>query len=363
MGWYGNWTIKYNGNDSKKFVNLAKLIIPNYIKRFEETETGRLECLRNLSWYNADVDISKIMEYLSETDTIDVTIDGETHPICGKRRISEEEAEWNEYAIEEDGKYYVYDELDYEKQTFKKENRQVVIDNEHPDSDRSKVQILGKVEELCNEIAYPEIAKENELEGEGETINSYIKYIAKEFAENDEFLPYVQNYVYSILDAEKLNELTDKLYNRNSSFSEPVTPDARILSQISNIRKKFKTVESTKAYLEYVKMKNTEIEKIENEKKDIPNFITNMSKRDINNLGGVDILLKMVELKGEESTKETLQMLGYSINDGDFQEKSSLEDLESEQILLQEKERQIKQSYEQYEQLLHDRDENIDTDR
>ena len=57
MGWYGNWNIKYNGKDSEKFVNLAKMIIPNYVKRFEETEKGVLDCKRSLSWYNADVDI------------------------------------------------------------------------------------------------------------------------------------------------------------------------------------------------------------------------------------------------------------------------------------------------------------------
>ena len=34
MGWYGSWEIKYNGNDNEKFTNLAKLIIPNYVKRF-----------------------------------------------------------------------------------------------------------------------------------------------------------------------------------------------------------------------------------------------------------------------------------------------------------------------------------------
>ncbi len=27
MGWYGDWNIKYNGKDSDKFVNLAKMII------------------------------------------------------------------------------------------------------------------------------------------------------------------------------------------------------------------------------------------------------------------------------------------------------------------------------------------------
>ena len=105
MGWYGNWNIKYNGKDSDKFVNLAKMIIPNYVKRFEETEKGVLDCKRSLSWYNADVDISKMMEYLDENDTIDVEIDGETHPISGTRKLSEEEAEWEEYAYENDGEW------------------------------------------------------------------------------------------------------------------------------------------------------------------------------------------------------------------------------------------------------------------
>lgn len=361
MGWYGSWDIKYNGNNSERFANLAKLIIPNYKKRFEETEKGKLECTRRLSWYNADVDISKIMEYLSDTDTIDVTIDGETHPISGKRRLTEEEAEWEEYSFEEDGEYYVYDEYDYEKQTFRKENGEVVIDNEHPDGDRYTSSNLGVQEMLTYYIAYPGNAKESELEGNTDTVNSYINYIAQQFAGNDDFIPVVQDFVYKMFDPQKLRELTNEEYNR-FSFSDRVIPDAKTLSQIAGIREQFKTVESTKAYLAQVKMQNPELEEEKTTERVIPNFIANMSKRDINTLGGLDTLLKLVEVKGEASAKELLQMLGYSINDDKAQEQPSLEDLEFEQTSLEGKEKQAKQLHQQYEQQLPDREEDISID-
>jgi len=357
MGWYGSWNIKYNGKNSEKFVNLAKLIIPNYVKRFEETEKGVLDCKRSLSWYNADVDISKIMEYLDENDTIDVEIDGETHPISGKRRISEEEAEWNEYAFEEDGEYYVYDEYDYEEQTFRKENGSVVIDNEHPDEDRYTSSNLGVQEMLTYYIAYPESAKESELEGNTDTVKSYINYIAQQFAGNDEIMPAVQDFIYNIFDPQKLKDLTNEEYNY---FSNRITPDERTLAKIASIREQFRTVESTKAYLTQVKEQSPEVEKQEKATtKDIPNFIANMSKRDINNLGGLEQLLKLVEMKGEDSAKELLSILGYEINDSKVQESPSLEDLEFEKTALGDKEQQAKQLYQEYEEQLPDREEDI----
>ena len=167
MGWYGSWNIRYNGKNSEKFVNLAKLIIPNYVKRFEETEKGVLDCKRSLSWYNADVDISKIMEYLDENDTIDVEIDGETHPI---REVISEGGEFVREGTpnENDFDYSVTDrttgvttyhfnteyeepEIDYyeyEEQTFRKDNGSVGIDTEHPDEDRETSSVLGGPEML-----------------------------------------------------------------------------------------------------------------------------------------------------------------------------------------------------------------------
>lgn len=355
MGWYGSWDIKYNGKDNQKFVNLAKLIIPNYVKRFEETEKGRLECLRNLNWYNADVDISKIMEYLSDTDTIDVKIDGETHPTRQKWKISEEEYEWGEKTLEEDGEYYAFDEYDYEEQTFRKENGQVVIDNEHPDEDRYSSEILGIPEMFTYEIAYPESAHEEDKEGDADTVSSYIKYIAQQFAENDEFMPFVQDFVYSVFDPEKLREMTNQEYNR---FTHRVTPDESTLDKIASIRKQFRTVESTKAYLEQVKMQNPETEKpTKHTEKSVPNFIANMSKRDIKRLGGLEQLVKLVELKGEDSAKEILSMLGFEINDNKVQEEPSLDDLEFEKTTLQNKEKKAKQLYQEYEGQLTDREE------
>ena len=357
MGWYGSWDIKYNGQDSQKFVNLAKLIIPNYVKRFEETEKGKLECKRNLSWYNADVDISKIMEYLSDTDIIDVTIDGETHPISGTRKLSEEEAEWEDYDYEENGEYYVYEEYDDEKQTFKKQNGEVVLDNEHPDKDRWKSSNLGVQEMLTYYIAYPQNAKESELEGNTDTVNSYINYIAQQFAGNDDIMPAVQDFVYSIFDPQKLKDLTNKEYNR---YSNRLTPDEKTLSQIARIREQFKTVESTKSYLEQVKLQNPEAEKQEKtEERTIPNFIANMSKRDINNLGGLEQLLKLVDVKGEDSAKEFLSILGYKINDSKVLEQPSLEDLEFEKTTLEDKEQKAKQLYQEYEGQLPNREDNI----
>ena len=349
MGWYGSWDIKYNGNDSEKFANLAKLIIPNYVKRFEETEKGRLECLRNLSWYSADVDISKIMEYLSETDTIDVTIDGDTHPICGKRKITKYEAELDGYDFEENGEYYVCEELDYEKQTFKKENGQVVINNEHPDEERWKSLDSGIQEMFTYYIAYPESAKESELEGNTDTVKSYISYIAQQFAGNDNFMPIVQSFIYEMFDSQKLRELTNKHYNRLLNHAL----DEKMLGQIANIRERFKTIESAKAYLEQVKLQKPETEKQnKTAERKIPNFITNMSKRDINNLGGLEHLLKLVELKGEESAKEILSILGYEINDSKPKESPSLEDLEYEKTTLANKEQQAQQLYQKYEKQL-----------
>lgn len=81
-----------------------------------------------------------------------------------------------------------------------------------------------------------------------------------------------------------LKVLTNEEYNY---FSNRITPDEKTLARIASIRERFRTVESTKAYLEQVKEQNPEVEKQdETTKKAIPNFIANMSKRDINNLGG-----------------------------------------------------------------------------
>ena len=163
-------------------------------------------------------------------------------------------------------------------------------------------------------------------------------------------MPIVQDFVYSIFDPQELKDLTNAEYNY---FSNRVTPDEKTLAKIADIREQFKTVESTKAYLEQVKTQNPETEKqAKPAERPIPNFIANMSKRDINNLGGLEQLLKLVEVKGENSAKELLSILGYKINDGKVPEQPSLEDLEFEKTALEDKEQQAKKLYQEYAQQL-----------
>lgn len=374
MGWYGNWELNYNGENNEKFVNLAKLIIPNYLKRFEETKKGTLECKRRLSWYNADIDISTIMEYLDESDTIHVLIDGETHPI---REIISEGREFVREGIpcEEDYDWkrvdrttgevtygftteYIEPEIDYyeyEEQTFRKENGKVIIDNEHPDEDRYIRENLGVEEILTYEVAYPENAKELGDE-DVDTIDSYIKYIANEFSEKDDFIPVVQEFLYKIFDSQNIRKLTEEEY---SFLSGRIIPDETVLSKIEEIRKQFETIESTKAYLAQVKMQNPKREEEESIQKSIPNFLANMSRKDVNTLGGMDVLLKLVELKGENAAKELLTMLGYKVNDNKVPETPSLEDLESEQIELKGKEKRAKNLHNKYKDQLPDKENDI----
>lgn len=103
MGWYGSWNLEYTGKNKAKFINTAKLVIANFKKRFEiSDDNSELEAVKGLSWYSADMDIEKILSYLDDGDQIHVLIDGETHPYDD----NDEELEW-------------------EEQTYKKENGQV----------------------------------------------------------------------------------------------------------------------------------------------------------------------------------------------------------------------------------------------
>ena len=105
--------------------------------------------------------------------------------------------------------------MDYEKQTFKKENGQVLINNEHPDEDRWKSLDSGVQEMFTYYIAYPESAKESELEGNTDTVKSYISYIAQQFAGNDNFMPIVQSFIYEMFDSQKLRELTKRQFDED----------------------------------------------------------------------------------------------------------------------------------------------------
>ena len=115
MSWGGVWNLRYNGQNPKRFTDLCKIIIPNYQRRFEILEENEIEAVKRISWYSADKDIAEIMKLLGENDSIDVIIDGETHPY-----------DENE------------EELPFEKQSFKIEDGKVVMLTDYEDLDRYK---------------------------------------------------------------------------------------------------------------------------------------------------------------------------------------------------------------------------------
>ena len=80
MSWGGVWNLRYKGQNPKRFLDLCKIVIPNYQRRFEVLDENEIEAVKRISWYSADKDLAEIMKLLGENDSIDVIIDGETHP-------------------------------------------------------------------------------------------------------------------------------------------------------------------------------------------------------------------------------------------------------------------------------------------
>lgn len=181
MGWYGSFSIEYKGKQNDKFVKLAKLIIPNYIERFEVEDESILNCKRGLSWYSAEVDVCEIMRYLNEKgEEIIMSIDGETHPMVPKQ-LAEEKGLYYEYPED----YYDYDEdleddeiqVDLLEEIIKFKNLGnddgIVIENEYPDYERYTSDMLGKLDEFYD---YDR--------GEIDDLNRYIELVAS-IVEND----------------------------------------------------------------------------------------------------------------------------------------------------------------------------------
>lgn len=275
MGWYGSWDINYNGTNNEKFVKLSKLLIPNYIERFKENkENNRLECTRNLSWYSADVDIAKIMEYLDDNDSLDVTIYGETKP----------------YIIDEDGEEQ---ELECEEETFRKEDGKVVLDNPNPDEDRYTDDELGIYDYLADL----------------EDIEVYIPFITREIGPDDEIMPIAQSVLH-----DAFSRLED------ASFQP-------LASKATEMKEKFANIESTKSFFkemyeqqkDLIEQQKTQQE--QNEMEGIPSFLANMNQNDIRHLGGMKQLTMLVAKLGEDKARETLQILGYDVGPSKLSDK------------------------------------------
>lgn len=282
MGWYGTWNLEYKGNNQKKFVNTAKLVIANFKKRFEiSDDNSELEAVKGLSWYSADMDIEKILSYLDDEDQIHVLIDGETHPYDD----NDEELEW-------------------EEQTYKKENGQVSMECEYTDCDRYQSDRNGMKGAFIYELSYPDRAREETISGGyTDTLDTYISWIAQEMGNDEEMLPIIQDFMNEIMNISR-----DEVIEENGKI------DDKAFAYFNEVKSKFQSLESTRVYLSEIREKLPPKEK--EEKFVVPDLFANMSKRDIKQLGGMEQVIKLYEKEGEQKTRELLSILGYDLNSG-----------------------------------------------
>lgn len=323
MGWYGSWNLEYTGKNNQKFINTAKLVITNFRKRFEISDNNsELGAIKKLSWYSADMDIEKILSYLDDGDQIHVLIDGETHPIREVIReggyVDKGVADENNYDYSETDlntgvtKYYFqkeyiepeYDYCDWEEQFYKKQDGKVTMECEYTDCDRYKSDRHGMKGAFIYELSYPDTARKETLEaGSTDTLDTYIEWIAGEMGDNEEMLPIIQSFMNEIMNI-----------SREEVIEENGEIDEEAFTYFNDIKAKFQSLESTKQYISEVKSKLPP--KKEEEKLVVPELFANMSKSDINQLGGMEQVIKLYEKEGEAKTRELLSILGYDLNSG-----------------------------------------------
>ena len=324
MGWYGTWNLEYTGKNDKKFINTAKLVIANFKKRFEISNgKNELEAVKGLSWYSADMDIEKILSYLEDGDQIHVLIDGETHPIreviseggyvTREGTPNENDYDWAEtnpdtgetiYHFSEEYIEPEYDYCEWEDQTYKKEDGKVTMECEFTDCDRYQSDRHGMKGAFIYELSYPKQARKETLEGGyTDTLDTYIAWIAQEMGDDEEMLPIIQDFMNEIM-----NITRDEVIKENGQIDEEA------FAYFNDVKAKFKSLESAKEYISGIRLKLPPKEK--ETKLEIPDLFANMSKRDINQLGGMEQVIKLYEKEGEQKTRELLSMLGYDLNSG-----------------------------------------------
>ena len=219
MSWGGVWNLRYNGQNQKRFLDLCKIVIPNYQRRFEVLDENEIEAVKRISWYSADKDLAEIMKLLGENDSIDVIIDGETHPY-----------DENE------------EELPFEKQSFKIENGKVVMLTDYEDLDRYTDDELGMIEYVESDL------------------KDYASFLVNEFGIRDE-----DGKIIGFEESAK--EILDKFFTDLEKSGE--------IKELDEIRNGIEDISWLNEQYEYYKENNNE------SKKELPPILSGMSKSDI----------------------------------------------------------------------------------
>ena len=219
MSWGGVWNLRYNGQNPKRFLDLCKIVIPNYQRRFEVLDENEIEAVKRISWYSADKDLAEIMKLLGENDSIDVIIDGETHPY-----------DENE------------EELPFEKQSFKIEDGKVVMLTDYEDLDRYTDDELGMIEYVESDL------------------KDYASFLVNEFGIRDE-----DGKIIGLEETAK--EILDKFFTDLEKSGE--------IKELDEIRNGIEDISWLNEQYEYYKENNNE------SKKELPPILSRMSKSDI----------------------------------------------------------------------------------
>lgn len=219
MSWGGVWNLRYNGQNPKRFLDLCKIVIPNYQRRFEVLDENEIEAVKRISWYSADKDLAEIMKLLGENDSIDVIIDGETHPY-----------DENE------------EELPFEKQSFKIEDGKVVMLTDYEDLDRYTDDELGMIEYVESDL------------------KDYASFLVNEFGIRDE-----DGKIIGFEESAK--EILDKFFTDLEKSGE--------IKELDEIRNGIEDISWLNEQYEYYKENNNE------SKKELPPILSGMSKSDI----------------------------------------------------------------------------------
>lgn len=219
MSWGGVWNLRYNGQNPKRFLDLCKIVIPNYQRRFEVLDENEIEAVKRISWYSADKDLAEIMKLLGENDSIDIIIDGETHPY-----------DENE------------EELPFEKQSFKIEDGKVVMLTDYEDLDRYTDDELGMIEYVESDL------------------KDYASFLVNEFGIRDE-----DGKIIGL--EESVKEILDKFFTDLEKAGE--------IKELDEIRNGIKDTSWLNEQYEYYKENNNE------SKKELPLIFSGMSKSDI----------------------------------------------------------------------------------
>ena len=120
---------------------------------------------------------------------------------------------------------------------------------------------------------------------------------------NEEMIPIIQDFMSEIMDISR-----EQVVEENGKIDEEA------FAYFNDVKAKFKTLESTKEYISEIKSKLPPKE--QETKLVLPKLFANMSKSDINLLGGMEQVIKLYEKEGEQKTRELLAILGYDLNSG-----------------------------------------------